>query len=145
MGSDEEYLKQLANEYIKEYYSNIESDLKQIWYEIVDKLVYSRQPEIYDRTYQLRDRFRVDIKGNEIFAYVDSENMEYHNSKGEVSGEYIAHWVDVGHNQGNSPFGDIDYFHQYPARYIIEEYYEEVKTKYPEFGVVIVKDTLPII
>jgi hypothetical protein len=145
--ANDDFLDSQIQGQLKQYLNSVLIDLQRMWYDTVTELVYEAySPKVYQRTDQLRDKFKVEIKDNTIYAYVDSDNMEYKSITGKsIPGDYVAHFVSVGHDTV-APFeGDYDMFNHYPPRRIFEIYYNRVKENYPELQIELVQDELPII
>ena len=142
-----------VNEQLQQYFIDLEKELKRIWMDTIDELIYYREPKYYfggtrRRTYQLENSLKVEIKGDMIYVYVDTDNMNYYSFDDRnkpVPAENVVHFIDVGHDSV-APFeGDYDYFYHYPAKHIIEEFANRVKSEYPEFNIEVVRDTPPIV
>ena len=94
--------------------TQIANTCREILQEAIQSEVYDKyNPTKYERTYQLLNNVRVDIKNGFTYVYVNTGNMKYtSNSKQEVS-SWIPYWVEHGHSSNN---GDRFYYDQAPSR-----------------------------
>jgi len=97
--------------------TQIANTCREILQEAIQSEVYDKyNPTKYERTYQLLNNVRVDIKNGFTYVYVNTGNMKYtSNSKQEVS-SWIPYWVEHGHNNNSSGQGGKFMYDYYPSR-----------------------------
>jgi hypothetical protein len=151
---DEVYFNELIKQYNKDI-NKISERIKQIWRETVQEDVYDiYDPKYYadkhgNRTNQLKDKVTSKLENGILYVYADTEDMNYYSFGDKdkpVNAEAVVHFVDVGHNYGDSPFpNDYDNFYHYEGRRFIEKFAERVKQEYPEYEIQVFRDTPPIV
>lgn len=109
----------MSLDFLDDYFNlsltQVANTCREILQEAIQSEVYDKyNPKVYERTYQLLNNVRVDIKNGYTYVYVNTGNMKYtSNSKQEVS-SWIPYWVEHGHNySGQNGRFMYDY---YPSR-----------------------------
>jgi len=111
-------LKQIAN------------SCKEILEDAIQSEVYDKySPKVYDRTNQLRDNVRVDVKNGFIYVYVNTGNMKYSsnskNSHKQDISKWIPYWINYGHNIGGQ--GGNFMYDYYPSRNYLQKAKERIE------------------
>jgi hypothetical protein len=145
MNNDEKiYLDKLIKEYQNQYLKKIQNDLQELFKQAIEEAVYDQySPTVYERTYQLRDRFGVKFQGDKLIIYNDTDNMNYASA---VDGRDVTGLVPYIINTGHSDDTGINnMYHNYPSRNFLSLAKEMINRKYPELKVEIISDTPPMV
>jgi hypothetical protein len=115
------------------YIKNIEKRVKEILIDEINKSVYMAypNPKEYVRTRQLINNVRTEIKGDILYAYINTGNMYYYSVvSGEDVSDLVPYWVNYGHHRQIS--NPIPMYDDYPAgqnggRQFIEKAIQRIK------------------
>lgn len=114
---DRELERELNN-----YLKNIQNRCREILQDSIQSEVYDKyKPKVYERTYQLLNNVRTEIKNNVLYVYVNTGNMHYeaNSPKGMDITKSVPFYVNYGHNNSNNP--EPFMYNSYPSRNFIEE------------------------
>jgi hypothetical protein len=141
---DELYFLGQLNKYKNQLIKNIQPELEEIFKQALDISVYNAYtPTEYNRTYALRNSVRSKIEDGKLLLYIDTDTLSYYsvyNTNRNVS-EAVPFWIESGHMDSS---GIENQFHDYEARYYLEQCKQLIISKYGNtFEVNIINDIPP--
>lgn len=120
---------ELSNE-INLTLKQLENRCVEILQECILSEVYDKyKPNEYDRTYQLYNNVRSEIKDDTLYVYINTGNLNYeaNSPKGRNVSKYVPYWINYGHNNDKHPFPFM--YNTYPSRNFIERAKERIENE----------------
>lgn len=114
--------------FYNEQIERIANRCREILEDSIQSEVYDKYtPLVYNRTYQLLDNIRTDIKDGSIYVYVNTGNMHYdsNNKEGIDYTNWVPYWVNYGHNR--DILGGKFMYDYYPSRNYIQVAKERIE------------------
>ena len=116
------------NKYYEIELRKVANRCREILQDAIQSELYDKYtPKSYDRTYQLLNSVRTDIKDGYLYVYVNTGNLNYKSNvpnNNYPASKWTPYWTNYGHNKS---IGGKFMYDNYPSRSYLQVAKERIK------------------